>query len=258
MVLVDPLAKPVASRIFEAEVLVLHHPTTIKMAYQAVIHCGIIRQTAAIDKISKECLRTGDKALVRFRFMMRPEFIHPGSVFIFREGNTKGIGKVTCVDVDAMVLKDTPEDLLRREEERKEAELKDHRRESGGDTKYKEDKKKDHVDPITTDSKSSNSSGGGSSGSSGSSSGGSGSVIVSDGRDDGEEIGTDKREKNRHRGGKDKAKEKEKEKEKAVKSKEKDTGGHKEHKKEKETPTTSTTAKDKSDTKDSKTRRKKE
>ncbi len=37
MVLVDPAIKPVAARNFEAEVLVLHHPTTIKMSYQAVI-----------------------------------------------------------------------------------------------------------------------------------------------------------------------------------------------------------------------------
>jgi hypothetical protein len=37
MVLVDPAIKPVAARNFEAEVLVLHHPTTIKLSYQAVI-----------------------------------------------------------------------------------------------------------------------------------------------------------------------------------------------------------------------------
>jgi len=103
MVLVSPAANPIASRSFEAEVLVLHHPTTIKMAYQAVIHCGIIRQTAAIQQIlNKDCLRTGDKALVRFRFMMRPEYIHPNSVFIFREGSTKGIGKITKVLYDSI------------------------------------------------------------------------------------------------------------------------------------------------------------
>jgi len=97
MVLIDPIARPQAARCFDAEVLVLHHPTTIKLCYQAVIHCGIIRQTAAIISISKECLRTGDKAVVKFRFMIRPEFVHVGSVFIFREGNTKGIGKIVRV-----------------------------------------------------------------------------------------------------------------------------------------------------------------
>jgi GTPase len=78
MVLVHPSLNPRASRDFEAEVHVLHHPTTIKLHYQAVIHCGIIRQTASIESISKECLRTGDSALVRFKFMMRAEYLHPG------------------------------------------------------------------------------------------------------------------------------------------------------------------------------------
>lgn len=97
MVLVDPSCSPRASKCFEAEVHVLHHPTTVKLHYQAVVHCGIIRQTAAIEAMNRDCLRTGDSALVRFRFMMRPEYIHPGATFIFREGNTKGIGRITRV-----------------------------------------------------------------------------------------------------------------------------------------------------------------
>lgn len=94
MVMVDPSLNPRAVRRFEAEVLVLHHPTTIKYGYQAVIHCGIIRQTAAITHMSNECLRTGDKAPVEFRFLQRPEYIKPGQVLIFREGSTKGVGRV--------------------------------------------------------------------------------------------------------------------------------------------------------------------
>jgi len=94
MVLVDPAVKPKGVRAFEAEVHVLHHPTTIKLHYQAVIHCGILRQTACIYHIDKDCLRTGDHALVRFRFMLRHEWLHAGSTFIFREGNTKGIGRI--------------------------------------------------------------------------------------------------------------------------------------------------------------------
>jgi GTPase len=92
MVLVHPDAAPKPVRSFEAEVMVMHHPTTIKLQYQAVIHCGIVRQTAAITGISQDHLRTGDKARVRFRFMMRPEFIHERTRFVFREGTTKGIG----------------------------------------------------------------------------------------------------------------------------------------------------------------------
>jgi len=112
MCLVDPLLNPSASNIFEAEVHILHHPTTIRLGYQAVIHSGMIRQvatlinmtriasstTAANPKNKEEkmtCMRTGDRALCRFRFLLRPELIHAGALFIFREGSTKGIGKVT-------------------------------------------------------------------------------------------------------------------------------------------------------------------
>jgi len=73
------------------------------MKYQAVIHCGIIRQTAAIENINQDCLRTGDKAIVRFRFMVRPEFFHPGSMFVFREGSTKGIGRVVRLVYDSEI-----------------------------------------------------------------------------------------------------------------------------------------------------------
>merc|ERR1719447_378110 len=53
---------------FEGEILVLHHPPTISTKYQAMVHCGSIRQTASIIRMSSECLRTGDKAQVLFRF----------------------------------------------------------------------------------------------------------------------------------------------------------------------------------------------
>lgn len=88
---------PHACRVFEAEIVVLHHPTTIKKNYQAVVHCGSIRQAAQIEEMDKRCLRTGDKATVRFRFMVRPEFLRVGGTLIFREGGCKGIGTVTRV-----------------------------------------------------------------------------------------------------------------------------------------------------------------
>jgi GTPase len=48
MYLVSESLAPVASWVFEAEILVLHHPTTISVNYQAVVHCGSIKQSAAI------------------------------------------------------------------------------------------------------------------------------------------------------------------------------------------------------------------
>jgi GTPase len=94
MVMVSPDLNPVACWEFEGEILVLHHPTTISSRYQAMVHCGSIRQTASILNMSKECLRTGDKAIVRFRFIKHPEYIKPGQRMVFREGRTKAVGNV--------------------------------------------------------------------------------------------------------------------------------------------------------------------
>lgn len=94
MVMLCPSLEPKAYWEFEGEILVLHHPTTISTRYQAMVHCGSIRQTAQIIEMSQECLRTGDKAKVHFRFIKNPEYLHPGMRIIFREGRTKAIGNV--------------------------------------------------------------------------------------------------------------------------------------------------------------------
>jgi len=79
---------------FKANITVLHHPTTIKENYEPVIHCGKIAQTAIISEMNKDKIRTGDKATIRFRFKYRPEFIEKDDILVFREGKTKGIGRV--------------------------------------------------------------------------------------------------------------------------------------------------------------------
>lgn len=58
--------------------MVLHHPTTISTKYQAMVHVGSVRQTASIIAMDKECLRTGDKAIVHFRFIKHPEYLKNG------------------------------------------------------------------------------------------------------------------------------------------------------------------------------------
>ena len=45
--------------------------------------------------MDKEHLRTGDRAMCRFRFIKNPEFILPGTKMIFREGRTKAVGTIT-------------------------------------------------------------------------------------------------------------------------------------------------------------------
>lgn len=94
MVLVSSALAPQACWQFEGEILVLHHPTTISSRYQAMVHCGSIRQTASILSMSRDCLRTGDKALVRFKFIKHPEYLRNGQRMVFREGRTKAVGNV--------------------------------------------------------------------------------------------------------------------------------------------------------------------
>lgn len=76
MVAIDGGDQPLTTREFEADVVILHHSTTVAPGYQPVIHCGVVRQAAAILSISGtesgvQTLRTGQTATVRFRFMVR-------------------------------------------------------------------------------------------------------------------------------------------------------------------------------------------
>ena len=126
MVMVNPALEPQCCYEFEGEILVLHHPTTISCKYQAMVHCGSIRQTASIIRMSSECLRTGDKAQVLFRYLERagpliirfhvktfrfvkhPEFLKEGQRLVFREGRTKAVGNVSKIIpyIPATVAKD--------------------------------------------------------------------------------------------------------------------------------------------------------
>ena len=62
-----------------------------------MVHCGSIRQTASIIRMSADCLRTGDKARVKFKFVKHPEYLQEGQRLVFREGRTKAVGNVTLV-----------------------------------------------------------------------------------------------------------------------------------------------------------------
>ncbi|KAE8392235.1 putative GTP binding protein [Aspergillus alliaceus] len=92
---------PKVYREFVAEVLILSHATTIKPRYQAMLHVGAVSQTCSVIDIDRPFIRTGDRALVAFRFMQRPEFLAPGDRVLFREGKTKGLGIVKSVGYDA-------------------------------------------------------------------------------------------------------------------------------------------------------------
>lgn len=82
-------------------VLILSHATTIKTKYQAMLHVGPISQTCAIIDIDRAFIRTGDRAIVAFRFVQRPEYLAVGDRILFREGRTKGLGIVKSLGYDA-------------------------------------------------------------------------------------------------------------------------------------------------------------
>ncbi|KAI0319165.1 P-loop containing nucleoside triphosphate hydrolase protein [Amylostereum chailletii] len=90
-------APPRPIRRFEGQVLILYHNTTMQPNYQAMLHCGAVRQTVRIMSINhpQGLLRTGDRATVEFEFISHPEFVKKGMKLLFREGKTKGLGVIT-------------------------------------------------------------------------------------------------------------------------------------------------------------------
>lgn len=77
---------------------VLFHATAIYPGFQTTVHIGNIRQTAVIEGImATGGIHTNDRASVLFRFLRHPEFVKVGMRLLFREGRTKGIGKITQV-----------------------------------------------------------------------------------------------------------------------------------------------------------------
>eukprot|EP00697_Spironema_sp_BW2_P010343 gnl/Spiro4/25526_TR12726_c0_g1_i1.p1 gnl/Spiro4/25526_TR12726_c0_g1~~gnl/Spiro4/25526_TR12726_c0_g1_i1.p1 ORF type:complete len:698 (+),score=126.70 gnl/Spiro4/25526_TR12726_c0_g1_i1:88-2094(+) len=95
MMLLDPSMNPQALWEFDAEVLVLFHSTTVKVNYQPFVHCGVVRQCCKIVRIHEgDILRSGERAMVTFRFVYHPAYVVEGTRLIFRDGRAKGIGKV--------------------------------------------------------------------------------------------------------------------------------------------------------------------
>ncbi len=79
---------------FLAEVLVLTHPTRIMTGYEPVLHIQTISEAVKIKCLDKPYLKAGDIGKVTMTFKYHPYFIEEGDKFVFREGKTKGIGKV--------------------------------------------------------------------------------------------------------------------------------------------------------------------
>ena len=96
MVLLPRDADPDPVREFEAEVMVLNHPTRIGEGYEPVVHLETIGEAAAFYPENGRLL-PGDTGEATVRFKFRPYLVEEGQKFVFREGRSKGVGTVTDV-----------------------------------------------------------------------------------------------------------------------------------------------------------------
>jgi len=96
MVLLPGDADPTPVREFEAEVMVLNHPTRIREGYEPVVHLETVSEAATFYPHEGRLL-PGDRGHARIRFKFRPYVVEEGKRFVFREGQSKGVGTVTDV-----------------------------------------------------------------------------------------------------------------------------------------------------------------
>lgn len=103
---------------FQASIEIIgSHATTIKLGYEPIINVNHIQQATVLREIlsksSKyknthgeeelDVLRNGDKAEVIFELKYKPVFLENGYTIVFREGKTRGVGKVTkLIEYDQM------------------------------------------------------------------------------------------------------------------------------------------------------------
>jgi elongation factor 1-alpha len=96
MALVPRSAEPDAVREFEAEVMVLNHPTRIDRGYEPVVHLETAGEAATFYPEDGQLL-PGDTGRARIRFKFRPYLVEEGQRFVFRESRSKGVGTVLDV-----------------------------------------------------------------------------------------------------------------------------------------------------------------
>ena len=93
MALLPRDADPTPVREFEAEVMVLNHPTRIQDGYEPVVHLETVSEAASFHPDGGRLL-PGDTGRARVRFKFRPYLVEEGQKFVFREGQSKGVGTV--------------------------------------------------------------------------------------------------------------------------------------------------------------------
>ncbi len=97
MILCDNELQPKAVKSFDADILVLHHPTRIASGYEPVFHGQTVAASVKFELVDKDYLKGSESGKVRMMFRYKPQFVQEGDKFVFREGKTKGIGTVTKI-----------------------------------------------------------------------------------------------------------------------------------------------------------------
>ena len=96
MALLPADADPPAVRSFEAEVMVLNHPTRIRDGYEPVVHLETASEAVIFHPEGGQLL-PGDTGTATVEFKFRPYLVEEGQRFVFREGQSKGVGTVLDV-----------------------------------------------------------------------------------------------------------------------------------------------------------------
>ena len=99
MALIPRDAEPDPVREFEAEVMVLNHPTRIDDGYEPVVHLETISEAGVFHPDEGQLL-PGDSGTATVRFKFHPYLVEEGQRFVFREGHSKGVGTVQSVNLD--------------------------------------------------------------------------------------------------------------------------------------------------------------
>ncbi|MCD1295588.1 GTP-binding protein [Methanocella sp. CWC-04] len=92
--------EPEAIREFDAEIMILNHPTRIGLGYEPVVHLETISEAIEVVGLESEYMMAGQSGKARLRFKFRPYVVEPGQKFIFREGKSKGVGRVLSLVTD--------------------------------------------------------------------------------------------------------------------------------------------------------------
>ncbi|ERG95014.1 GTPBP1 family GTP-binding protein [Haloquadratum walsbyi] len=91
---------PIPVRSFEAEIMVLNHPTRIRDGYEPVVHLQTASEAVIFHPDDGQLL-PGDTGIATVEFKFRPYLVEEGQRFVFREGQSKGVG--TVVDITTSI-----------------------------------------------------------------------------------------------------------------------------------------------------------